>query len=70
MASSKLGNFIKIVGLLTFVGTILAKVLPLFEKEHPQLKKKISHIGGLLAELKDEIVDLASSAELKGKKKK
>ncbi len=70
MAQSKMGNFIKIVGLLTFVGTILAKVLPLFQKEHPKLKKKIGHIGELLNELKDEIVDLASSTEVKGKKTK
>ncbi len=70
MAKGKLGNFIQIVGLLTFLGTVLAKLMPLFKEQNPKLKKKISHIGGLLGELKEEIVDLASSSELKGKKSK
>lgn len=40
MAKSKLGNFIKIVGVLTFIGTMLGKLMPLFKEENPKLKKK------------------------------
>ncbi len=62
MASSKLGNTIKVIGFLTVIGTIVAKVIPLLQKENPKLKKKMSHIGDLLGELKDEIVDLTDMA--------
>lgn len=67
MAKSKLGNFIKIVGVLTFIGTMLGKLMPLFKEENPKLKKKISHIGSLLNELKDEVVELAAVFEKKKK---
>jgi len=67
MAKNKLGNFIKIVGILTFVGTMLSKLMPLFKEEQPKLKKKISHIGSLLSELKDEVVDLSAVIEKKKK---
>ncbi len=65
MAKNSISNFIKIVGLLGFLGTVLAKLMPLFSNQHPRLRKKIDHIGSLLAELKDEIVDLASTSEVK-----
>lgn len=67
--AGKVGNFIKVVGMLTVIGTVIAKVMPLLQQEHPKLKKKISHIGDLLTELKDEIADLATSAELRPRKK-
>lgn len=67
MSKNKLGNFIKVVGILTFVGTMLSKLMPLLKEEQPKLKKKINHIGTLLSELKDEIVDLSSVVEKKKK---
>lgn len=65
---AKLGNVVKIVGLMTVIGTVLAKLLPLLQKEHPKLKKKITHIGDLLVELKDEVVDLGALAQVKKSK--
>lgn len=65
MSKGKIGNFIKIVGVLTFVGTMLSKLMPLFKEENPKLKKKINHIGTLLNELKDEVVGIASVIEKK-----
>jgi hypothetical protein len=67
MSKSKLGNFIKIVGVLTFIGTMLSKLMPLLKEENPKLKKKISHIGSLLSEIKDEIVDLSAVVDKKRK---
>lgn len=67
MAKGKLANIIKIVGILTFVGTMLSKLLPLFKGENPKIQKKISHIGSLLNELKDEVVEIASSLDKKKK---
>ncbi len=67
MAKNKLGNFIKIVGILTFVGTMLSKLMPLFQEEQPKLKKKINHIGSLLNELKNEVIDISSVLEKKKK---
>jgi hypothetical protein len=70
MSKNKLGNVIKVVGVLTFVGTMLSKLVPVLQAEHPKLKKKVSHIGTLLTELKDEIVDLGSAVQKTTTKKK
>ena len=67
MGKSKIGNVIKVIGVLTFVGTLLAKVIPMIKDENPKLKKKISHIGDLLSELKDEIVEVGSEVQKKRK---
>lgn len=67
MGKSKLGNVIKVVGVLTFVGTLLAKLVPMLKEENPKLMKKISHIGDLLTELKDEIVEVGASVTKKSK---
>ncbi|QQS59962.1 hypothetical protein IPN41_02420 [Candidatus Falkowbacteria bacterium] len=67
MAKGKIANFIKIVGVLTFVGTMLSKLMPLLKEENPKLKKKINHIGSLLNELKDEVVTFASVVDKKKK---
>lgn len=70
MSKNKLGNAIKVVGVLTFVGTMLSKLIPVLQAEHPKLKKKVSHIGTLLAEIKDEIVELGSEVQKVKTKKK
>ncbi len=67
MASSKIGNTIKVLGFLTIVGTVLAKALPLLKQENPKLKKKLDHIGGLLNDLKEDIVELTDMARSKKK---
>lgn len=67
MGKSKIGNIIKVVGVLTFVGTLLAKIIPMLKEENPKLKKKIGHIGDLLSELKDEIIEVGAEVQKKRK---
>ncbi len=67
MGKSKIGNIIKVVGVLTFVGTLVAKIMPMIKDENPKIKKKISHIGDLLSELKDEIVEVGAEIQKKRK---
>jgi len=57
--ANKLGNVVKVVGLLTILGAVASKLAPLLKTADPKIKKKFQDILILLVELKDDVSDLA-----------
>lgn len=68
--AKKLGNIIKVIGLLTVLGAAASKLAPLLKTADPKIKKKFQDILKLLIELKDDVGDLASMTAKEVKKAK
>ncbi|WKZ25198.1 MAG: hypothetical protein QY321_02080 [Patescibacteria group bacterium] len=72
MSKNKLGNVIKLMGVLSVIGVVVSKAMPHLKEAQPTLRKKMGKISSLLQELKEEVSDLAVGAteEITGKSKK